>query len=147
MRPDSESLSSAILVMPYGEPDPEYRDEPNPPAGTFPTIAEKFISPILHAPQLVLPFAQMPYFSRISGRDEVRPIASTLIGAKGSDLMLIELAIAAFEKASWPTTIQTGCYMYPLASNSRNVESSVNDSSRTYHRKQSEVERLCRDLS
>lgn len=61
--------------------------------------------------------------------------------------MLIELAIAAFEKASWPTTIQTGCYMYPLASNSRNVESSVNDSSRTYHRKQSEVERLCRDLS
>ncbi|CAH0018141.1 unnamed protein product [Clonostachys rhizophaga] len=30
MRPDPESLSSAILVMPYGEPDPEYRDEPNP---------------------------------------------------------------------------------------------------------------------
>uniref|UniRef100_A0A8H7KET3 Amidase domain-containing protein n=1 Tax=Bionectria ochroleuca TaxID=29856 RepID=A0A8H7KET3_BIOOC len=147
MRPDSESLSSAILVMPYGEPDPEYRDEPNPPAGTFPTITEKFISPILHAPQLVLPFAQMPYLSRISGRDEVRPIASTLIGAKGSDLMLIKLVIAAFEKASWPTTIQTGRYMYPLANNSRNVESSVNDSSRTYQRKQSEVEQLCKDLS
>lgn len=61
--------------------------------------------------------------------------------------MLIKLAIAAFEKASWPTTIQTGRYMYPLANNSRNVESSVNDSSRTYQRKQSEVEQLCKDLS
>jgi hypothetical protein len=100
MGPDAETGSTAVLIMPYGSPDPEYRDEPSPPAGTFPTIAEKFISPILHAPQLVLPFAQTPYQSRISGRDEVRPIVSTLIGAKGSDLMLISLATAAFSKAS-----------------------------------------------
>jgi hypothetical protein len=85
MGPNSDTLSSAILIMPYGEADPEYRDDPSPPAGTFPTIAEKFISPILHAPQLVLPFAQMPYRSRISGRDEVRPVASTLMGAKGNE--------------------------------------------------------------
>ncbi|KAK4224072.1 hypothetical protein QBC38DRAFT_511972 [Podospora fimiseda] len=57
----------------------------------------------------------------ISGRNEVRPIASSLIGAKGSDLMLIKLATKTFRKASWPTTIQTGRYMYPLADNSRNV--------------------------
>ncbi|EWG45026.1 hypothetical protein FVEG_15782 [Fusarium verticillioides 7600] len=49
MGPDSKTISNAILIMPYGEPHPEYRDEANPPAGTFPTIAEKFISPILHA--------------------------------------------------------------------------------------------------
>lgn len=61
--------------------------------------------------------------------------------------MLIKLATAAFEKASWPTTIQTGRYMYPLASNSRNVESSINGSSRTYRRKQRELEQLCKDLS
>ncbi|KAK2603985.1 MutS protein msh4 [Conoideocrella luteorostrata] len=30
MGPDPETLSNAILVMPYGEPGPEYRDEANP---------------------------------------------------------------------------------------------------------------------
>lgn len=30
MGPDSESLSNAVLVMPYGEPDPEYRDDASP---------------------------------------------------------------------------------------------------------------------
>ncbi|KAK4141694.1 uncharacterized protein C8A04DRAFT_30681 [Dichotomopilus funicola] len=94
--PDSDTLSNAILIMPYGEAGPEYRDDPSPPAGTFPTIAEKFISPIIHAPQLVLPW---------------------------SDLMLIELARAALNKASWPTSIQTGRYMYPLGDDSRNVGS------------------------
>ncbi|KAF4954898.1 hypothetical protein FGADI_5000 [Fusarium gaditjirri] len=122
MGPDSKTLSDAILIMPYGEPHPEYRDEENPPAGTFPTIAEKFISPVLHAPQLVLPFAQTPYQSKVSGRLERRPIASTMIGAKGSDLMLTKLAAAAFKKAEWPTSIQTGRYMYPIAQNPRNVD-------------------------
>ena len=35
--------------------------------------------------------------------------------------MLIKLAKAAFESASWPTTIDTGRYMYALADNIRNV--------------------------
>ncbi|CVK99416.1 related to D-mandelate dehydrogenase [Fusarium mangiferae] len=136
MGPDSRTLSDAILIMPYGEPHPEYRDEANPPAGTFPTIAEKFISPILHAPQLVLPFAQLPYLSKVSGRREMRPIASTMIGAKGSDLMLIKLAAAAFEKAKWPTNIQTGRYMYAIAQNARNVNSTPIDRSPTFETRQ-----------
>ncbi|KAI8628594.1 putative amidase [Xylariaceae sp. FL1651] len=140
MGPDSKTLSNAVLIMPYGEAHPEYRDEPSAPAGTFPTLAEKFISPILHAPQLVLPFAQMPYHSKISGRDEVRPIASTLIGAKGSDLMLIKLAHEAFEAASWPTRIQTGRYMFPLADNSRNVGSTMKDAPTTYQMKQEAIQ-------
>ncbi len=77
----------------------------------------------------------MPYQSRISGRLEHRPIASTLVGAKGcrkvldswhgidllpgSDLMLIKLAKAAFESAFWRTSIATGRYMYPLPDNLR----------------------------
>lgn len=40
----------------------------------------------------------------------------------GSDLMLIKLAKAALESASWPTTIETGRFMYPLSpDNVRNV--------------------------
>lgn len=30
MGPDKDALSNAALIMPYGEPHPEYRDEPNP---------------------------------------------------------------------------------------------------------------------
>ena len=30
MGPDAETLSNAILIMPYGEPGPEYRDNPSP---------------------------------------------------------------------------------------------------------------------
>jgi hypothetical protein len=35
--------------------------------------------------------------------------------------MLINLAKKAFEAASWPTTIDTGRYMFPLDDNTRNV--------------------------
>ncbi|CZR37382.1 uncharacterized protein FPRO_02358 [Fusarium proliferatum ET1] len=146
MGPDSKTLSNAILIMPYGEPHPEYRDEANPPAGTFPTVAEKFISPILHAPQLVLPFAQMPYLSKVSGRLEMRPIASTVIGAKGSDLMLIKLATEALKKAGWPTSIQTGRYMYPVADNARNAGSESGESLAAYEMRQKAVQELQREF-
>lgn len=146
MGPDSKTLSNAILIMPYGEPHPEYRDEANPPTGTFPTVAEKFISPILHAPQLVLPFAQMPYLSKVSGRLEMRPIASTMIGAKGSDLMLIKLATEALKKAGWPTSIQTGRYMYPVADNARNAGSESGESLAAYEMRQKAVQELQREF-
>ncbi|KAI1121626.1 putative amidase [Nemania abortiva] len=123
-----ETLSGAIMVMPYGSANPKYRDKPNEPPSYAHTIGEKFISPILQMPQLVLPFGQMPYQSRVSGRLEHRPIASTIVGAKDKpspfpDLMLIALARAAFKEKSWPTQILTGRYMYPLGNNSRNVAS------------------------
>jgi hypothetical protein len=63
----------------------------------------------------------MPYQSRISGRLEHRPIGSTILGAKGSDLMLIKLAEADFRAALWPTSVDVGRYMFPLADNVRNV--------------------------
>jgi len=118
---DAKSGSQAIMIMPYGSANPKYRDSPNEAPSSSGTIGEKFISPILHMPQLVLPFGQMPYHSKVSGKLEHRPIGSTLVGAKGSDLMLINLAKQAFEAASWPTTINTGRYMFPLDDNTRNV--------------------------
>jgi hypothetical protein len=35
--------------------------------------------------------------------------------------MLINLARKAFEAASWPTSVETGRYMFPLGENTRNV--------------------------
>jgi hypothetical protein len=82
---DLQSGSDAVMIMPYGSANPKYRDSPNEAPSSSGTIGEKFISPVLHMPQLVLPFGQMPYQSRVSGRLEHRPIGSTLVGAKGED--------------------------------------------------------------
>ncbi|RBQ74815.1 hypothetical protein FVER14953_20298 [Fusarium verticillioides] len=46
-----------------------------------------------------------------------------MIGAKGSNLMLIKLATEAFKKAGWPTGVQAGRYVCPVADNARNVGS------------------------
>ena len=35
--------------------------------------------------------------------------------------MLVKLAKAAFDAASWPTAVSTGRYMFPLGDNIRNV--------------------------
>ncbi|KAI1357319.1 putative amidase [Xylaria arbuscula] len=121
MGANNETLSEAVMIMPYGSANPKYRDAPNEAPSSAHTIGEKFISPVLHMPQLVLPFGQMPYHSRVSGRLEHRPIATTLVGAKDNDLMLINLARAMFEAEAWPTTILTGRYMYEVGKNGRNV--------------------------
>lgn len=76
----------------------------------------------------------------------MRPIASTMIGAKGSDLMLIKLATEAFKKAGWPTSIQTGRYMYPVADNARNVGSASLDSLVAFETRQKAVQELQRDF-
>ncbi|KAJ6032422.1 hypothetical protein N7540_003154 [Penicillium herquei] len=71
---------------------------------------------------MIMPYGwSNAYQSKISGGLEHRPIGSTILGAKGSDLMLIKLARAAFQAASWPTVINTGRYMFPLGDNVRNV--------------------------
>ncbi|KAI1109788.1 putative amidase [Nemania sp. NC0429] len=121
MSTSDESLSDAVMLMPYGSANPKYRDAPNEAPSSTHTIGEKFISPVLGMPQL------MPYHSRVSGELEHRPIATTLVGAKDkhthplNDLMLINLAMAVFKKESWPTSISTGRYMYEVGDNVRNV--------------------------
>ncbi|KAF2820532.1 hypothetical protein CC86DRAFT_387012 [Ophiobolus disseminans] len=127
MSQDPQSLSDAILIMPYWSANPKYGDGANEVPSTSHTFREKFLFPVLHMPQLVLPFAQIPYESRVTGNTEYRPIATTLIGAKGSDLMFIELAKAALSQASWPTRISTGRLMYPIGDNLRNVENIQTD--------------------
>lgn len=70
---DSSTMSDAIMIMPYGSANPRYLEDPNelyPQSrdtrllskltgfrnpSTAGSIGERFISPILGIPQLVLP--------------------------------------------------------------------------------------------
>lgn len=70
---------------------------------------------------------QKPFESRISGRKEYLPIVSTLMGAKGSDVLLVNLAEAALEKANWPTQVKTGREAFAVGDNVRNVLATKED--------------------
>jgi len=117
----SETLSNAVMIMPYGMGRPKYRDAANENPSVSHTFGEKFISPALQMPQFVFPIGQNLYESKITGNAEYRPIATTLIGAKGSDLMLMKVVKAVLESASWPTRVLTGRYTFEVGNNTRNV--------------------------
>lgn len=57
----------------------------------------------------------------MSGRTEHYPVTAGLIGAPGSDLMLINLAKAALEKAGIPTEVETGRYTFKLGESAGNI--------------------------
>lgn len=64
---------------------------------------------------------QKPYDSRISGLQEYMPIVGSFMGAKGSDVMLINLAEAALKRANWPTAVKTGREAFGIGNNICNV--------------------------
>jgi hypothetical protein len=51
-----------------------------------------------------------------------------LVGSKGSDLMLSNLAESVLKSAKWPTSVNTGRFMFDLGENERNT-AEVNDTS------------------
>ncbi|KAI0867911.1 putative amidase [Hypoxylon argillaceum] len=72
---DSETLSNAIMIMPYGSAKPKYRDAPNENLYPHCQRCYLYLSSYLRSDLFVV--GQMPYQSRVSGRLEYRPIAST----------------------------------------------------------------------
>ncbi|KAL3419102.1 glutamyl-tRNA(Gln) amidotransferase [Phlyctema vagabunda] len=119
LSPHGNTSPSAIMLMPYGAARPKYRDCPNDPPVTYPSMNFKFISPMLEAPQIVIPVGQLPYESRITQRTEYLPIAASLVGTKGSDLMLVKLAADVLNSASWPTTVGVGRFMFDATGNTQ----------------------------
>ncbi|KAJ4423676.1 hypothetical protein N0V82_001699 [Gnomoniopsis sp. IMI 355080] len=116
------SNQETILMLPYGDAEPRYRngprDEPSPLKGINPTL----LSSILGTPHLVVPVAQLPYQSLISGRTEYKPICVSVMGTRGSDLALVRLVEEALNSANWQTNVDTGRYTFPLGGNSRKLE-------------------------
>ncbi|PVH72818.1 amidase signature enzyme [Cadophora sp. DSE1049] len=106
--PEDSGVGSTIIIIPQGSTVPDYRDEMtegmNARFGPDPNSWGAWLG----IPQLVLPVDNCPYLSRITGRTESLPTSVSLLGTKGSDLMLIKLALLAFEQAGLPTTLQTG---------------------------------------
>ncbi|EGX95643.1 amidase, putative [Cordyceps militaris CM01] len=104
----NDTVTDAVMVMPFGSASPKYRDDANKLPSIVGSFSVFYLPAVLQLPTLIIPIGQKPYSSRISGLEEHLPIVSSFMGAKGSDLMLINLAEAALKSAKWPTEVQTG---------------------------------------
>ena len=100
--------NEAFLIMPISNVDANYRDvHPAPvarPTGFDPLI----VSPILGAPDIVVPLGEYEYDSRISGRKEFLPVAVNVVGLPGSDFRLIDMIEQCLEISERPTVVRTG---------------------------------------
>ncbi|KAI9149586.1 Scytalone dehydratase-like protein Arp1 [Paramyrothecium foliicola] len=56
---------------------------------------------------------------RISGQEEYLPASASLMGPRGSDLMLIQTIRRAFELAAWRTRVDTGRLAFPIGDEPR----------------------------
>ncbi|KAH0594678.1 hypothetical protein MHUMG1_07512 [Metarhizium humberi] len=109
----------AILVAAYPSHAPSYGvPKPSKINGVTPDL----LASVLRAPQILAPFAQFEYQSKVSGRPEYHPVYGAVLGPEGSDTMLVKLVQAAFQQAQWRTRVDKGRYAFPPAQNARNVD-------------------------
>jgi Asp-tRNA(Asn)/Glu-tRNA(Gln) amidotransferase A subunit family amidase len=91
-----EGYCSTVLILPWTRGRPIYRerfgDKPLELIGTG--LPLQNIAPFAEAPELIIPVGTTPYQSKFTGRTEQLPAAIGLVGAKGSDMMLVELVNA-----------------------------------------------------
>ncbi|TWU74878.1 hypothetical protein ED733_003036 [Metarhizium rileyi] len=111
--------SDAILISAYPSQAPIY-EAPQP--SQIHGITPDLLAFTLHAPQILAPFAQFEYQSKISGQTEYHPIYSTILGPQGSDTMLVKLVEATFQQAQWRTKVDKGKIAFPPAQNARKVD-------------------------
>ncbi|ROW13500.1 hypothetical protein VPNG_04455 [Cytospora leucostoma] len=109
-----EQSDDAILVLPCGSDGPNYRDSPPDEPTAFKGIDSRLLSPILGTPEIVVPFAQLPYKSRVTRTIEYRPVCISLMGSRGSDLTLLRLAEETLRTTGWRTHVDTGRYTFPV---------------------------------
>lgn len=58
---------------------------------------------------------QIPYDSKISGKEEQLPISVTVMGPEGSELALLKIIRDAFGRANWPVELEVGPVAFPNA--------------------------------
>lgn len=101
-----------LVVLPIENISPRYRDEPPAPFIAPTGVTTLMLSPILEAPELVVPIGEIPYQSKVSGTEEHLPVGIGLMALPGSDMMLMDLAQECLVRAGRPTRVHTGRRMF-----------------------------------
>ena len=99
---------NALVVLPVPDVEPNYRDKASP-RPLRPTVRDRdFMSPLLGCPEITIPISEIPYSSRISGREEFLPVSISVIGPPGSDIALLDIMQGFWENSRRPTRVSAG---------------------------------------
>lgn len=109
MRPTEQFT---LLVLPIANVEPTYRDITPSPTSPPTGFDQLFVSPILGAPDMVVPIGKMQYLSRITEVEEMLPIAVNLVSPPGTDSALIDVILRCLRQAKRPTSVSTGCKLF-----------------------------------
>ncbi|KAJ3051571.1 hypothetical protein HK097_007417 [Rhizophlyctis rosea] len=110
-KPDSKTCSDSIILYPQSAAGPSYRNVYRSAPGVPTGFSVGRISVFAEVPDVVVPIAELPYNSTITGKEEKLPVTVSLMAAKGCDLMLFNL-IADLQKAKIISSVKTGSTMY-----------------------------------
>ncbi|KAI1205235.1 amidase signature domain-containing protein [Annulohypoxylon truncatum] len=133
MKTAGDGGSESIIVLPTARGfGPRYRDTlPNKRDYDDYETRHDCISVYGGLPEIVLPVGEYKYFSRISQKEESLPMAMSIIGARGSDAMLIELAKRLLEYTGRPTSLTTGFQAFSVASVSSTTQNGTTNGIKT----------------
>ncbi|KAL8743135.1 MAG: hypothetical protein Q9190_004474 [Brigantiaea leucoxantha] len=111
--------SEALLLLPWTTGIPDYRDiYRHKPEWEGHGWFYYMIAPFAKAPEIILPIGQTSFVSRVSGREEWLPASIGIIGARGSDAILVSLLQDVMEKMLLQTSTLVGRMTFPISSSS-----------------------------
>ncbi|KAK1961465.1 amidase [Colletotrichum sublineola] len=93
-----------IMPLPIEVGKPNYRDSKLPPESLLPGFSALHMSPIMRAPEVTAP--------EVTKREEPLPIAVSVIGAPGTDLIITEVVQKGLEASGLGASVETGRKVY-----------------------------------
>ncbi|KAK4189695.1 amidase signature enzyme [Podospora australis] len=108
-----ERGTEALVVLPVANAEPNYRDTVTPSPEDQSALDELFLSPILGAPDIVVPLGDISYQSRITNKVEYLPVVANLVAAPGKDHELLRVVETILSKSGRPTVVAMGSRMFP----------------------------------
>ncbi|KAI1130119.1 amidase [Nemania abortiva] len=97
-----------IIVLPIEVGKPNYRDSPEPEYQLLNGYASLNLSPIMRAPEVTAIVGETSFLSEVTGKTAPYPIAASVLGPPGSDLIITQLTIEAMKSAGIPVKVKTG---------------------------------------
>ncbi|KAJ2978116.1 hypothetical protein NUW58_g7596 [Xylaria curta] len=100
--PADDGYSSSVIILPWTNGEPDYRDSYRNGPQKFTGQGFFFynIGPYAQCPELIIPIGTTPYISKFTKKEERLPAAVGLIAAKGSDIMLADFVSKFFDSGA-----------------------------------------------
>ncbi|TAQ84798.1 hypothetical protein B7494_g6878 [Chlorociboria aeruginascens] len=124
--PDSDTLSNAILVLPWTAGFANYRDTIKPiPNDSFGHgFWSSYITSFTTGPELVFPIRTWTYDSKVIHRQERLPVAAGIVGAPGSDFGVLNFVQDFLSSSCMKDHVLTGSEVFeePSSTFSNNLK-------------------------